>query len=420
MLTTRRLMIGSIAVLGTIGLLGAGMADDEPGFVPLFDGATLDGWTGGGYIVEDGMLVCPAEGGGKLLTEKQYDDFILRFEFRLPPGGNNGVGIRTPAQGDPAYAGMEIQILDDTAERYANLKPAQYHGSIYDVVPAKRGALRPVGEWNEQEVLADGRRIRVTLNDEVIVDANLDDVKDPETVRRHPGLQRGIGHLGFMGHGDRIEFRNLRVKELHVDNVAPPGYAALFNGVDVTGWKGLVADPPRRAQMTAEELAEAQRAADESMRAHWRVEDGVLAFDGKGQSLCTAKDYGDFELVAEWKIEPGGDSGIYLRGSPQVQIWDNPVGSGGLYNNQKEGNPSRPLVKADRPAGEWNRFRVTMIGEKVTVYLNGQLVVDDVTMENYWERDKAIYPTGQIELQSHNSPLWFKSIFIREIPRPTE
>jgi hypothetical protein len=172
--------------------------------------------------------------------------------------------------------------------------------------------------------------------------------------------------------------------------------------------------------MTPQALAEAQAAADARMRAHWRVDDGVLVFDGKGESLSTAADYGDFELLADWKIEKGGDSGLYLRGSPQVQIWDaaaNPAGSGGLYNNQK--GKSQPLERADRPVGEWNSFRVIMIGERVTVYLNDKLVADNVVLENYWERDKPIYPTGQIELQAHGHPLYFRNIFVREIPRDT-
>ena len=198
------------------------------------------------------------------------------------------------------------------------------------------------------------------------------------------------------------------------DNTPPAGFVALFNGKDLDGWKGLVADPPKRAAMTPERLAAEQKKADESMRAHWQVVDGVLVFDGKGQSLCTAKDYADFELLVDWKIEPRGDSGIYLRGTPQVQIWENPVGSGGLYNNQK--NPSKPLKNADRPVREWNSFRISMTGEKVSVWLNGELVVDNVTMENYWERGKPIYPSGQIELQNHGNSLYFKNIYLREIP----
>ncbi len=204
------------------------------------------------------------------------------------------------------------------------------------------------------------------------------------------------------------------------DNVPPKGFKALFNGKDLTGWKGLVKNPKIRAQMSAEELAEAQKEADKKMRAHWSVKDGVLLFDGNndGGPLCTKKDYGDFELWVDWKIHEKGDSGIYLRGSPQVQIWDIKLfdtGSGGLYNNKN--NPSKPLKTADKPIGEWNQFKITMIGDKVTVYLNDELVVDKVTLENYWEREKPIYPTGQIELQNHGNTLYFKNIYIREIPR---
>jgi hypothetical protein len=204
------------------------------------------------------------------------------------------------------------------------------------------------------------------------------------------------------------------------------GFVALFNGKDLNGWKGLLKapydNPAKRAALAPAELANLQQEADENMRAHWTVVDGVLYFDGKGRSLCTTKDYGDFEMLVDWKIEPGGDSGIYLRGSPQVQIWDTArvavgaeVGSGGLYNNQK--GPSKPVKKVDKRVGEWNRFRIIMIGEKVSVILNGELVVDNVVMENYWERAKPIYPTGQIELQSHSTPLYFRNIYIREIPR---
>ena len=199
------------------------------------------------------------------------------------------------------------------------------------------------------------------------------------------------------------------------DNVAPEGFIALFNGKDLTGWKGLVASPPERDRMSNQDLQKAQAEADQRMRDHWKVEGGVLVFDGKGDSLCTAKDYGDFELLADWKILKNGDSGIYLRGSPQVQIWDNPEGSGGLYNNQK--NPSKPLTTADKPVEQWNTFRIRMVGERVTVHLNGVLVVDNAVLENSWERERPIYPEGQIELQNHGNSLYFKDIFIREIPR---
>jgi len=207
-------------------------------------------------------------------------------------------------------------------------------------------------------------------------------------------------------------------------NKPPKGFVALFNGKDLAGWKGLVKspydNPSKRATLSPDRLKQLQKEADEDMRAHWKVANGALVFDGKGHSLYTARDYGDFEMLVDWKIETGGDSGIYLRGSPQVQIWDvantnvgAQVGSGGLYNNRE--NPSKPIEKADMPIGEWNTFRIFMVGEKVTVYLNDVLVVDNVVMENYWERDKPIYPNGQIELQSHGSLLEFRNVYLREI-----
>ena len=173
------------------------------------------GTVGEGYVVENGLLICPAEGGGKLFTAREYADFILRFEFRLQEGSNNGVGIRSPLVGNPAYAAMEIQILDNNAPRYKDkIRAAQYHGSIYDVAPAKRGFLRPAGEWNQEEIRAVGRQITVKLNGTIIVDFDLDSVTDKEVLEKHPGLARSRGHIGFLGHGTKVEFRNMRIKEI--------------------------------------------------------------------------------------------------------------------------------------------------------------------------------------------------------------
>lgn len=378
---------------------------DSEGFVSLFNGKDLTGWVGDttGYGVENGTISCIKGKGKRLSTAGQYDNFILRFEFKLTPGANNGLAIRAPLTGNPARNGYELQILDNTHQKYAKLKPYQYHGSIYSLVPAKRGHLKPVGEWNQQEVIARGDRITVTLNGTVIVDAD---------VAEHKRSERG--HIGFLGHGDQIYARNIRIKELH--NIPPRGFTPLFNGQDLSGWKGLVANPIKRAAMTPDQLAAEQKKADERMRQHWQVVDGALVFDGKGDSLCTAKDYADVELHVDWKIKTKGDSGIYLRGSPQIQIWDPerwPVGSGGLYNNKK--NPRKPLVCADLPVGQWNRFRIRMVGEKVTVHLNDQLVTDNVTLENYWNRKQPIFPTGQIELQNHGNTLWFRNVYVREL-----
>jgi hypothetical protein len=208
-------------------------------------------------------------------------------------------------------------------------------------------------------------------------------------------------------------------------NTPPAGFTALFNGKDLTGWQGLVKNIRDRKKMTTEELAKAQEEADKTAREHWKVEDGVLVYSGKGKmSLSTVKEYGNFELYCDWKIKEFGDSGIYLRGTPQVQIWDpkdpNQLkhgcdkGSGSLWNNQK--NPKFPNVVADNPIGEWNTFHIKMVGEKVTIHLNGKLIVDNVTLENYWEKDKPVYEKGPIELQDHGNTLYFRNIYIKELP----
>ncbi len=186
----------------------------KQGFVKLFDGKTLDGWQGAvkGYTVEDGAMICKP--GGNIYTKDEYADFVFRFEFKLPAGGNNGVGIRTPIKGDAAYVGMEIQVLDDGHERYKGIRPYQAHGSIYGVVPAKRGHLKPAGQFNSQQIMAKGSHIKITLNGHVIVDADLSKIDKTIDGRPHPGLHNEKGHIGFLGHGAPVEFRNIRIKKL--------------------------------------------------------------------------------------------------------------------------------------------------------------------------------------------------------------
>ncbi len=197
-------------------------------------------------------------------------------------------------------------------------------------------------------------------------------------------------------------------------------FVPMFNGKDLSEWHGLVGNPITRAAMKPKELAAKQKESDLKMLDNWSVRDGMIWFTGKGDNLCSVKEYGDFELYLDWRITKDGDSGIYLRGSPQVQIWDTSraeagaqVGSGGLYNNEK--NPSSPLKVADNPVGEWNTFRILMTGERVSVWLNGELVTDNVVMENYWNREIPIFEKGAVELQAHGTDLAFRDIFIREI-----
>jgi hypothetical protein len=169
-------------------------------------------------------------------------------------------------------------------------------------------------------------------------------------------------------------------------NVPPPGFTALFNGKDLTNWKS-----------NAKQVE------------HWKVVDGVLTYDGKSGDLVTDKDYGNFILFVDWKIPKGGDSGVFLRGAPQVQIWDNKEGSGGLWNNKA--HASKPLVFADSPIGEWNTFKIQLLGENVTVHLNGKLVVDNTPMDTLGGKKR-----GTIMLQHHGSPLWFRNIYLQELP----
>ena len=201
------------------------------------------------------------------------------------------------------------------------------------------------------------------------------------------------------------------------------GFISLFNGKDLTGWKGLVENPVKRAKMSADTLAAKQAKADEAARKGWYAKDGELVFSGHGDNLCTVKQYGDFEMYVDWKIQKNGDAGIYLRGTPQVQIWDTSrvdvgaqVGSGGLYNNQK--NPSKPTKLADNAIGDWNTFHITMIGDRVSVDLNGENVVSNVVLENYWDRNLPIFANEQLELQAHGNLINYRDVYVREIPRP--
>jgi hypothetical protein len=195
-------------------------AQSSSDFVPLFNGKNLEGWTGNtaGYRVDSGMIVVnPGEGsGGNLYTEKEFGNFVMRFQFKLTPGANNGIGIRTPLTGDAAYVGMEIQVLDNDADVYKSLHPYQYHGSVYGVIPAKRGFLKPVGEWNEEEIVADGTKIKVTLNGHIILDGDIQPSIANGTMdhKEHPGLKNKKGHIGFLGHGSVVYFRDIKIKTL--------------------------------------------------------------------------------------------------------------------------------------------------------------------------------------------------------------
>ena len=402
--------------------------------VSLFNGKDLTGWTGTGYVVKDGVITCTPK-GRNLTTVKQYTNYSFEFEFKLPPGGNNGLGIHYPGAGNPAYTGMEVQILDNTAEKYAKLKEYQFHGGLYTLKAAKKGHLKPVGEWNKEKVTVNGSNVTVELNGTVINSANLDEIQ--KKYPKHTGVKRRSGHLCFCGHGDPVQFRGMKITELagavpavgaqKLPATPPKGFASLFNGKDLTGWFGHATKDPRTLwEMSSEELEAHKKETRKDINKHWSAENGELVNDGQGLYLTTNKDYGNFELMLEYKTVAKADSGIYLRGVPQVQIWDTTKeggkwklgadkGSCGLWNNSKGAPGKNPSKNMDKPFGEWNSVHILMVGNKVTIHFNGEKVVDAAVMENFFDRKNPIFERGPIQLQTHGGEIRWRNVFIKEL-----
>ncbi len=395
---------------------------------PLFNGKDLSGWAGEGYMVEDGTLVCTPQ--GKILTtEATFSNYILDFEFKLPPGGNNGLGIHYPGTGDSAYTGMEIQILDNSAAQYKDLKDTQFNGSIYKLAAASKSGLKPVGEWNHERVSVLGSVILVELNGENILRANLEDLSADNP--KHEGVKRRSGHIAWLGHGDRVSFRNIQIAEIppaaNVDGVRAAGFSQIFDGTSLAGWK-----------------------PDTDSTTEWAAGNGILKHQGRPgdtTDLWTEKEFGNFTLVFDWrwsgrgprksqpvvladgtnKLDADGqpelveieelDSGIYLRGNikSQVNLWNWTIGSGEIYGYRTDPAISpevraavTPKVKADRPLGEWNRTMITMIGERLTVSLNGRVVIENALLP-------GVPPRGKIGLQHHGASIDFANLWIKEL-----
>ncbi len=440
------LVAGTILGLSALGITSA--AENDSDWVSLFNGQDLSGWVPMNvapdtFRVQDGIIVSTGIPTGLLRTERQYENFIAELEWRhMKPGGNAGFfvwGDGLPAAGSPFARGIEVQILDNGFNVRGKNEWYTTHG---DVFPVWGATMTPTGrisstkqrsfptedrcksspEWNHYRIEARDGEIRLSVNGKEV------------TVGKDCSPRKG--YLCLESEGSECHFRNLRIRELpssspRPDEIADPatGFVPLYTGVDLRGWK-----------------------TESGHLGHWQPKDWVLAYDGKSEAqdpnLWTEKEYGDFVLICDWRWtrEPvsaplpvllpngdpatddqgqprqevgpnAGDSGIYLRGNSksQVNIWCWPVGSGEVYGYRTDPNMSAevraavtPRTKADAPIGKWNRFVITMRGDRLTVELNGQIVIEEAQLPGVPTR-------GPIALQHHGDPIEFANLFIKEL-----
>ncbi len=432
------------SLLLALTMIGANFTFGGTDWETLFDGTNLDKWTGDKktYVVKDGAIHC--NGNGNLFTKKKYTDFTFRFDFAVSKGANNGIALRSPLKSNP-WNMMELQILDNTAPQYKNLKAYQFHGSAYGWAGAKRGFLKPVGEWNSQEVIVKGDALKVILNGEVILDVDLMKIK-PTLPKKHKSVWNETGHLGLLGHGKGVKFRNLKIKEF-VTTPKTGAWESIFDGKSLDNWKMYNGGEVKG----------------------WVIEDGCLVALGKGGDLggdiITKKQYDNFEFSVDWKTGEGANSGImyhvvegkmfgqapYLTG-PEYQIIDdknfarlNPGladynKSMGVTENVDQLQPwcqagcdyamhlADDSKKKLNPPGEWNNSKIVFDNGHVEHWLNGQKLLEFEAWSKDWFKrrnsgkwnDKPEYglsPIGHLCLQDHGAKIWFKNIKVKELPK---
>ena len=436
----------SAIIMNIFLMLALGTANAEDGFTPLFNGKNLDGWVNVNcapetWSVVDGMIHCTGIPTGVLRTEKMYENYILELEWRhLKKKGNSGLFIHSdplPVTGKPFTRAIEIQILDGR-----NTKDYTSHGDIFAIQGATlapsplhpKGWMRslpqerrskPAGEWNHYRVESRDGMIFLAVNGKVVTRAY------------HANPRKG--YICLEAEGSPIDFRNIRIKELPGTNPPPEvtahkaeGFRPLFNGVDLRGWKQVKGN-----------------------KGHWRVKDGIIEYDGKSEAkgderhLWTEESFGNFELIVDWRLPnkpkvdyvpvvlpdgstakdadgkeikipvmDAGDSGIYLRGSSksQVNIWNWPVGSGEIWGYRTDKSmpadvrrAATPMFNADNKVGEWNRFKITVRGDVVSVDVNGKTVIRNAKLPGMPKK-------GPIALQHHGDRVEFRNIYIKPLP----
>ena len=441
MMNRRSLIRAGLGMTGVVALGGRARADD--GFRPLFNGKDLSGWVPVNvapetFTARDGMIVSTGKPTGVLRTDRPYENFILECEWRhMTPGGNAGLFVHSdalPAPGVPFTRGIEVQILDGQEG-----KDYTSHGDVFGIWGAKmtpdrphpsgwmrclpdEKRARPSPEWNHYRVTSRDGVVKLAVNGKEVSGA--------------VGCSPRKGYLCLEAEGSECHFRDIRIRELPSTNptgaetaTLDRGFVSLYSGLDLRGWK-----------------------SDPGHAGHWRAKDSILDYDGKSgakeKDLWTEKEYGDFRMIVDWRLpgEPkprpravvlpngddarnpdgtpktlqvpyAGDSGILIRGSEkaQINITCNTVGSGELYGYRTDRAlpvevraAGIPRVKADRPPGQWNRFEITLEGERLTVLLNGQTVIDGARLPGLPAR-------GPIGLQHHGDSVQFTNLFLREI-----
>jgi 3-keto-disaccharide hydrolase len=431
-----------VRLCGFLGVLLACCAGppERPEFTRLFNGRDLSGWVNvnGGpqtWTVRDGTIVCSGKPAGVLRTERMYENFVFEMEWRhMVPGGNAGLFVWSdalPARGEPFTRSIEVQVMDgrETPNTTSHGDVFAIHGArMTPARPHPAGWARCLPSEKRSRRSPDWNHYRVTC-----IDGHLALAVNGKEVSGGSEVEPRKGYLCLESEGSEVHFRNLRILELpSTPSVGPEraaqedrGFRSLFNGVDLSGWR-----------------------EDPDHAGHWAAKDWILDYDGKGDHLWSVEEFGDFELIADWRwsgppvkkavpvilpsgeyetdekgnrrtveVDEAGDSGIYLRGNDksQVNIWCWPIGSGEVYGYRTDAKmPAEvragvtPKVSADAPLGEWNRFHVRMVGDRLTVILNGKRVIEDAQLPGVPAR-------GRIALQHHGSPIQFANLFVREI-----
>jgi hypothetical protein len=360
------------------------------GFAPLFNGRDLSGWRVMGsesWSAKEGELVCSGEGHGWIRTDALYRDFVLRLEYKVWKETNSGIFLRAKLEGDPAFTGMEVQVLEDYGE------PPDKHsnGSLYDAVAPAVNPSKPIGEWNQVEITMWGNRLTVAENGRRLYSINLFDpaLNAAQSEERKFPNRAQIGYIGLQDHGSPVAFRNIRISE---------GFVPIFNGRDLEDWKTVNPDD-----------------------ASWSAREGVLACDGsRGGYIYDIHRYGDFALRIQYRISPKGNSGVFFRvgdindfpgSGAEVQVLDSYGAQPSKFISGAIYDVIAPTKNAALPTDQWNQFEIACWKGKLSVVMNGEKIID-VAMADY-PKLKSLPPRGYIGLQNHGQPVEYRDIRIK-------